>query len=32
VRHLIVSPDWLVRPESEDILAHLPETQAANAA
>jgi len=32
VRQLIVSPDWLVRPESEEILEHLPETQAANAA
>ncbi|WP_068084648.1 peroxiredoxin-like family protein [Novosphingobium rosa] len=25
LRHLIVSPDWLDRPEAEDILAHLPE-------
>lgn len=25
LRHLIVSPDWLERPEAEDILAHLPE-------
>lgn len=32
VRRLIVSPDWLDRPESEAILEHLPETQAANAA
>jgi peroxiredoxin len=25
LRHLIVSPDWLDRPEAEDILAYLPE-------
>lgn len=25
LRHLIVSPDWMDRPEAEDILAHLPE-------
>lgn len=25
LRHLIVSPDWLDRPEVDEILAHLPE-------
>lgn len=32
LRHLTVSPDWMLRPESEDILALLPEAQAASAA
>jgi peroxiredoxin len=32
LRHLIVSPDWLDRPEAADILVHLPETAQAAAA
>jgi len=32
LRHMAVSPDWLDRPEAENILAHVPEVTGARAA